>query len=278
MLGTSTKQCNISAAKLLEILERDPPIRLERGAPLNRRLSGRIEFRDVSFKYPGRDTYAIEHLSFVIEPHEAVAIAGESGCGKSTTLLLLQRFYDVTEGQILVDGMDVKDLCPIDLRGQIAPVPQTPVMFSMSVKENVRFGKPDASREEIVQAATVANAHRFIRQLKQGYQTTVHQNTLSGGQKQRICIARAVLLGAPILMMDEATASLDTESEALVQEALGRFRTGRTVILVAHRLATIRNADRILVMDRGTIVEMGTHDALLEQNGAYARLIQYQLL
>jgi ABC-type multidrug transport system fused ATPase/permease subunit len=276
--GTEFKKYNIASAKVLEILEREPSIRLDRGEPLNRRLSGKIEFRDVSFKYKSRDDYAVEHLSFVIEPGEAVAIVGESGCGKSTTLLLLERFYDVTEGQILVDGIDIRQISPIELRGQIASVPQTPVMFSMSVKDNIKFGRDSASRDDIVQAATVANAHKFVRQLKDGYQTKVQQNSLSGGQKQRICIARAVLLDAPILMMDEATASLDTESERLVQEALGTFKTGRTVILVAHRLATIRNADRIIVMDKGTAVEMGTHDSLLAQGGAYARLIEHQLL
>jgi ABC-type multidrug transport system fused ATPase/permease subunit len=216
-------------------------------------------------------------LSFTVEPGETVAIVGESGCGKSTTLQLIQRFYDVSEGQILIDGMDIRDLSPMDLRNQIAIVPQTPVMFSLSVKDNVRFGRPKATREEVVNAATVANAHSFITQLRGGYKTFVQQNNLSGGQKQRICIARAVLIDAPILLLDEATAALDTESEQLVQEALGNFRQGKTAILVAHRLATIRNADRILVMDGGKIIETGTHDQLLAASGAYARLIQHQL-
>ena len=271
------KKANVSAAKLLDILERVPQIRIDTGAPVPGRLRGKIEFRNVFFKYATREDYALEDMSFVIQPGETVALVGESGCGKSTTLQLIQRFYDVAQGQVLIDEMDVRDLSPVDLRNQIAIVPQGPVMFSMNVKDNIRFGKTNATREEIVDAAKVANAHSFICQLKDGYKTKIHQSNLSGGQKQRICIARAVLMQAPILLLDEATAALDTESERLVQEALGNFKTGRTVVIVAHRLATVRHADRILVVEKGHVIESGTHEDLLAQGGAYAKLVQHQL-
>ena len=271
------KKSNVSAAKLLEILERVPQIKLDAGAPLPGRLRGKIEFRNVFFKYATREDYALEDMSFTIQPGETVALVGESGCGKSTTLQLIQRFYDVGQGQVLIDEMDVRDLSPVDLRNQIAIVPQGPVMFSMNVKDNIRFGKTNATREEIVDAAKVANAHSFICQLKDGYKTKLHQSNLSGGQKQRICIARAVLMQAPILLLDEATAALDTESERLVQEALGNFKTGRTVVIVAHRLATVRHADRILVVEKGHVIESGTHEDLLAKGGAYAQLVQHQL-
>jgi ABC-type multidrug transport system fused ATPase/permease subunit len=275
--GTQFKKSNISSAKLLEVLERNSAIPLDRGAPINRRISGKVEFRDVCMQYKDRTTLALDHLSFVVNPGECVAIVGESGCGKTTTLQLIERFYDPTQGQVLIDGMDVRDLSPIDLRGQIAIVPQGPVMFSMSVRDNIRYGRPEAVREEIVEAATTANAHGFIRQLREGYKTHVQQNTLSGGQKQRICIARAMLINAPIVLLDEATASLDTESERLVQEALRKYKSGRTLIIVAHRLATIRNADRIIVIDHGRIVESGTHEELLQLNGVYHHLVKHQL-
>jgi ABC-type multidrug transport system fused ATPase/permease subunit len=271
------RKSNVASAKLLEILERESKIKLEQGAVVSHRLCGKLEFVDVGFKYETRNHYAVENLSFVIQPGETVAIVGESGCGKSTTLQLIDRFYDVEKGQILVDGMNVKELSPISLRSQIAFVPQSPVIFSMNIRDNVRYGVPSAPRESVLCAAQTANAHSFIVQLVDGYKTRVQQNSLSGGQKQRICIARAIMMESPIILLDEATAALDTESERLVQEAVSKFRHEKTVIVVAHRLATIRNADRILVMQDGTIVESGTHDDLLIANGAYARLVQHQL-
>ena len=274
---TEFKKSNIAAAKLLEITDRVPLIKLNEGREFNGRISGSIEFKDVSFMYPTRDEYAVRHLSFKVAPGETVALVGESGCGKSTTLQLLQRLYDVNEGQVLIDGVDIREITPISLRSQIAIVPQGPVIFSMNVKDNIRFGKPEAPHEDVVNAAIVANAHQFIRQLKDGYKTLIRQNTLSGGQKQRICIARAVMMEAPILLLDEATAALDTESERLVQDALSNFRQGKTAIIVAHRLATVRHASRILVMDHGEIIEEGTHEELLARSGAYAHLVQHQL-
>lgn len=273
---TDLKKSNVSTAKIMEIIERKPGIIHNKGRTVAH-IRGRIEFRDVKFRYQSRDEYALNGISFVIEPGEMVALVGESGCGKSTTLLLIQRFYECTEGEILVDGRAITKIQPQSLRSHIALVPQHPVMFSMTAKDNIRFSKIDASQEEIIEAANIANAHSFLCQLVNGYNTFVHQNTLSGGQKQRICIARAVLMDAPIMLLDEATASLDAESESLVQEALQQAGRGRTIVVVAHRLATVRNATRIMVMDKGKIAEVGNHNELIEKNGIYAKLVQSQL-
>ena len=271
------RKASVSSAKVLEIVEHERRIPAEVGNKIGS-VAGRIEFRDVKFRYPGRQENALNGLSFTVEPGETVAIVGESGCGKSTTLLMIQRFYDPDEGQILVDGKDIRYIMPHSLRQQVAIVPQSPVMFTMSVKENIRFGRPGADRESVTSAAQMANAHEFIMELPQKYSTKVHQVSLSGGQKQRICIARAVMMAAPILLMDEATAALDTENENLVQQALHRYGSERTTIVVAHRLATVAQAQRILVMDKGRIVETGTHEELLaRQSSIYAHLVRHQL-
>jgi ABC-type multidrug transport system fused ATPase/permease subunit len=243
-----------------------------------RKITGRVEFRNVRFRYADRQDYAIDGLSFVVEPGETVAIVGKSGCGKSTTLSLIQRFYDAVEGVILIDGVSVATLRPYFIRSNVAIVPQAPVMFSTTVEDNIRFGIPDADRELVVNSAKTANAHDFIVELPQRYETDIQQASLSGGQKQRICIARAVMIGAPILLLDEATAALDTENERLVQQELIKYGSERTTILVAHRLATVMQADRILVMDKGRIVQFGTHEQLLmEEDGFYAHLVRDQL-
>ncbi|KAK8841866.1 hypothetical protein M9Y10_026818 [Tritrichomonas musculus] len=272
------RKAGISAAKLLMVIDKKPKIKRDEGEDLNGlHIKGKIEFKDVSFKYQTRDDYAVEHLSFTVNPGETVALVGESGCGKSTTLQLLQRFYEIDQGGIFLDDVNIKQYSPYSIRNHISIVSQTPVLFSMSVLDNIRYGKPDSQEAEVVEAAQIGNAHNFIMELPNGYDTEVQQMSLSGGQKQRICISRSILTKSPILLLDEATAALDTESEQLVQQSLERYRHGKTAIIVAHRLATVRNADRILVFQNGRIVEEGTHDNLLEQSGIYSNLVKYQL-
>jgi ABC-type multidrug transport system fused ATPase/permease subunit len=274
---TEFRTGNISCSKLVEIMQREKTIPLHRGREF-REVSGQIQFKDVVFKYPGRSENALDGLSFTVNAGERVAIVGESGCGKSTTLTLTQRFYDVASGSITLDGRDLRELKPRFIRESIAIVPQTPVLFTMSVKDNVRFGRPRADREEVVRAAKMANAHEFIVELPMTYRQMVAQSSLSGGQKQRICIARAIMMGSPVLLLDEATAALDTENEKLVQDALDSYGCGRTTIVVAHRLATVAQASRILVMEHGRIVQTGTHEELLaDERGVYAHLVRHQL-
>ena len=270
------KKTKISAAKVLNIVEKKPETDRHKGSnTINGKdhVVGKVEFRDVAFRYKTREEYAVKNLSFVINPGETVALVGESGCGKSTTLQLLQRFYEIEKGKILVDDVDIRTLSQIFLRSQIAIVPQGPVLFSMSIKDNIRYAKPNASDQDVANAARTGNAHDFIMELPQNYDTVVQQTSLSGGQKQRICISRAILMNSPILLLDEATAALDTESEQLVQQSLETVRHGKTAIVVAHRLATVMNADRILVFKDGKIHESGTHNELLKKEGLYADLV-----
>lgn len=267
---------NISSAKLLEIINRKQKINLKEGRIIDI-IKGSIEFRNVSFKYPTRDKYALKNISFKVNQGETVAIVGESGCGKSTILQLLQRFYDTTSGQILIDGINIQSMNPVSLRSHIAIVQQSPVIFSMSVKDNILFGKSDADKEDVIHAAIISNAHSFIQQLKNGYKTLINQNSLSGGQKQRICIARALLMNSSILLLDEATSSLDTESEKLIHNSLYNFRFGKTVVIVAHRLATVKIASKIIVMNDGEIIQEGSHNELISQSGEYIKLVKNQM-
>lgn len=274
------KKTRISASKILSIVEKKPETDRHKGTyTINGKdhINGKVEFRNVAFRYKTREEYAVKDLSFVIYPGETVALVGESGCGKSTTLQLLQRFYEIEQGEILVDDVNIGSLSQIFLRSQIAIVPQGPVLFSMSIKDNIRYGKPKANDQEISNAAKTGNAHNFIMELPRNYDTIVQQTSLSGGQKQRIYISRAILLNAPIMLLDEATAALDTESEQLVQQSLETVRHGKTAIVVAHRLATVMNADRILVFKNGKIHESGTHEELLKKNGLYDDLVKFQL-
>jgi ABC-type bacteriocin/lantibiotic exporter with double-glycine peptidase domain len=270
------KQAGISAAKLLVVLDKKTQKDRKEGGSLPA-VRGKIEFRDVCFKYTTRDDYALNQMSFAIQPGETVAFVGESGCGKSTMLQLLQKLYDVTSGQILVDDVDIATLSGTFVRSQMAAVPQVPMLFSMSVRDNIRFAKEAATEDDVAAAAGVGNAHDFVMELPENYETVVGQTSLSGGQKQRLGISRAILANCPILLLDEATAALDTESERLVQESLERFRQGKTAIIVAHRLATVRHASKIFVIGAGKVVESGTHEELLARSGAYAHLIRFQL-
>jgi ATP-binding cassette subfamily B protein len=240
---------------------------------------GSIAFSEVHFSYPSRTGHAALHgLTFQVRPGERVALVGPSGAGKSTVLQLLLRFYDPSSGLVLVDGIPVTDVDPAALRRRMALVPQEPAIFATTILDNIRYGRPEAGLEEVRRAGGLAAADYFIERLPQGYMTQIGERgvTLSGGQRQRIAIARAILKDAPILLLDEATSALDAESERAVQEALDRLMRGRTTIAIAHRLATIRAAERILVLDQGRIVEEGTHDALLARGGLYARLAALQ--
>ena len=240
---------------------------------------GAIAFERVTFAYAGApDQRVIDDLSFSIAPGERVAIVGVSGAGKSTVFQLIMRFYDCQQGRVVVDGVDVKAVDPRDLRARIAPVPQDPSIFGGSVSENIAYGRPEASEADIEAAARRAAADGFVRELVDGYATELGERgvTLSGGQKQRLAIARAILKDAPILLLDEATSALDAHNEAQVQAALDDVMTGRTTLVIAHRLATVQKADRILVMEAGRIVEEGTHAGLVAKGGVYARLARLQ--
>lgn len=241
--------------------------------------AGRITFEDVSFRYPSRPKVAaLDHVSFDIQPGETVAFVGPSGAGKTTVIQLILRFYDPASGRILLDGVDLADMARDDFRRHIALVPQDPVIFAASARENIRFGRPDASDVEVEAAAMAAAAHDFITALPEGYESYVGERgvMLSGGQKQRIAIARAILRDAPVLLLDEATSALDAESERAVQRAVDELSAGRTTLIVAHRLATVKKADRIVVLDQGQVVATGAHDALVAEDGLYARLARLQ--
>ena len=266
--------------RLVEMLGAQDPVQDPSAAvALPRPVRGQIVLDNVGFRYPARpETSALDGISLTVQAGETVALVGPSGAGKSTVLQLLMRFYDPQSGAVLLDGIDLRAMARADFRAAMALVPQDPVIFATSALENIRFGRPDATEAEVQDAARAAAAHDFIAALPQGYGTYLGERgvMLSGGQKQRIAIARAILRDAPVLLLDEATSALDAESERDVQAAVDRLAKGRTVVVVAHRLATVKRADRIVVLDQGRIAAIGTHDALVAEGGLYARLARLQ--
>jgi ATP-binding cassette subfamily B protein len=273
-------QASGAAERLFEILN----VKSDITTPANPKhlpepARGDIVFNAVRFAYPTRpDAFVVDGVSFAVKAGEKIAVVGPSGAGKSTLFHLLLRFYDPRNGSITFDGVPIDEVMPEDLRSRIALVPQDSAIFAATARENIRFGRPDASDAEVERAAEQAHATEFLRRMPQGFETQLGERgvTLSGGQRQRIAIARAILRDAPLLLLDEATSALDAESETLVQTALEELMQHRTTLVIAHRLATVLSCDRILVMEQGRIVEQGTHASLVAANGLYARLARLQ--
>ena len=277
-VNNSIQQGLAGASRIFEILDTVPEIRNKPGARDLAEIRRGIEFQDVSFKY--EEGWVLKNINLKIQAGEVVAFVGASGGGKTTLVNLVPRFYDVDSGRILIDGADIRELTVESLRGKIAMVTQQTILFNDTVEQNIAYGNIGQPREKIVEAAEAAFAHNFIRNLPEGYQTRIGEQgvKLSGGERQRISIARALLKNAPILILDEATSSLDSESEVEVQKAVEYLMQGRTTLVIAHRLSTIRKADRIVVIAGGQIVEEGTHEELLEKDGEYRKLYLLQFL
>lgn len=273
-----------SGERIFEVLDTKPRVAEKPGAIALTPMRGEVTFENVTFRYAsqdgtGRKRKALDSVSFVAHPGETIGLLGPTGGGKSTIINLIPRFYDATEGRVLIDGHDVRDLQLPSLRSQIGAVLQETFLFSVTIRENIAFGRPDASLDEVIAAAKAAKAHDFIQEMSEGYDTTVGERgvSLSGGQKQRIAIARALLLDPRILIFDDATSSVDSETEHEIQEALANLMSGRTTFIIAQRLSSIRDADQILVLDGGKVVDRGTHTELMAHDGFYRELYDYQV-
>jgi ABC-type multidrug transport system fused ATPase/permease subunit len=265
-----------SAQRIWEIVDAEDTILQKENAVAKHDFTSDIVYKDLSFKY--EDEYVLKDINLTIKKGQTIAVVGASGAGKSTLVDLLPRFYDPNAGSLQIDGIDSRDLVINDLRNLMGIVNQESILFNDTIFNNIAFGIPNAKEEDVINAAKVANAHEFIAPLPEGYHTHIGDrgNKLSGGQKQRISIARAVLKNPPIMILDEATSALDTESEKMVQDALENLMKNRTSVVIAHRLSTIKNADEIVVMDKGLIVEKGSHDDLIQHNGIYRKLHDLQ--
>jgi ATP-binding cassette subfamily B protein len=278
MLVNTAGEASAGIKRIFEVLEEKPEIQSLPDPVELPPLEGRIEFRDVNFRYEGEKSTALEGINLFVEPNQVIALIGPTGSGKTSLVNLIPRFYDVTEGALKVDGIDVREAELTSLRKQIGIVLQTSLLFSDTIRANIAYGRPDATMEDIVSAAKAAQAHEFIIEMSDGYDTEIGERgiTLSGGQRQRVAIARALLLDPKILILDDSTSSVDTQTERLIQQALDKLMEGRTTFIIAQRLSSVRRADLILVLDQGRIVERGTHDELLASGGLYREIYELQ--
>lgn len=279
-LVNAAGEASAGAKRVLEVLDTDPEIESPSDALKPSTLRGEVEFRGVTLKYLDEKKHSLTGINLRVAPNQLVALIGTTGSGKSSLVNLIPRFYDVSEGEVLVDGVDVRRYDLTGLREQIGLVLQTSLLFSDSIRENIAYGRPDATEEEVFAAARAAQADEFIRELPQGYETVVGERgvTLSGGQRQRVAIARALLMDPRILILDDSLSSVDTQTEQLIQQALDKLMEGRTTFVIAHRLSTVRRADLIVVMDKGRIVQTGTHEQLLAEGGLYKEIHDLQLV